>query len=196
MEKEKTYDEWYWKLYRWFKWDAKHVHKTIYQGIKNLIYWFPIIWKDRNWDQFYIYEILKHKLKIQAEYLSEKDTFVSSQQSARNMRICVSLIEKLQDDFYSMEYHDYHETDFDFIPTTIEGKEYYEMKSTEISNTFEDYFDKYPLMYKKITKQQLEKHGSLNNDKSTAMEIAVMNERRARKLLFKILEENIESWWD
>jgi hypothetical protein len=29
-----------------------------------------------------------------------------------------------------------------------------------------------------------------------AMEIAVNNQERSRKLLFKIMEENIEGWWD
>ena len=40
---------------------------NIIQGIKNLLYWFPIIWKDRNFDEHFIYEILKHKLKYQSK---------------------------------------------------------------------------------------------------------------------------------
>jgi hypothetical protein len=28
------------------------------------------------------------------------------------------------------------------------------------------------------------------------MYMSIMNHERARKLLFKILEENIEKWWD
>ena len=32
--------------------------------------------------------------------------------------------------------------------------------------------------------------------KTIAMEIARENQDRCRKLLFKIIEENIEGWWD
>ena len=39
----KEYNEWYWKLYRWFKWEFKYLHRDIAQGIKNLWKWFPII---------------------------------------------------------------------------------------------------------------------------------------------------------
>jgi hypothetical protein len=46
----------------WWNHDGKYYHKYIKQGVKNLIYWFPIIWKDRNWDSHYIFEIMKHKL--------------------------------------------------------------------------------------------------------------------------------------
>ena len=59
MEK---YDNIFWKVYRWFRWDWKHFHKYLYYGIKNLITWFPVIWKDRDWDDYYILEILKFKI--------------------------------------------------------------------------------------------------------------------------------------
>ena len=32
--------------------------------------------------------------------------------------------------------------------------------------------------------------------KSIAMNIAYVNQERAHKLLFKILQQNIEKWWD
>ena len=31
-------------------------------GIKNLWAWFPIIWKDRDWDGWFIYQIIEFKL--------------------------------------------------------------------------------------------------------------------------------------
>ena len=36
--------------------------------IRNLIRWIPIIWKDRDWDFYFTYEILKKKLEFQAEF--------------------------------------------------------------------------------------------------------------------------------
>ena len=32
-------------------------------SIRNIIYWFPVIWKDHNWDYSFLLIILRHKLK-------------------------------------------------------------------------------------------------------------------------------------
>ncbi len=45
--------------------------RSIKYGIKNLITWFPIIWKDRDWDHWYLYKILRFKL-IQMENLQRE----------------------------------------------------------------------------------------------------------------------------
>jgi len=80
------------RIWLWWEHDGKYLHKEIKWGIQNLIYWFPIIWKDRNWDGHYIYEVMKHKLKAQANYVGRRDFHTRAQQDARNMRTCVRLI--------------------------------------------------------------------------------------------------------
>jgi len=47
--------------------------KYVYNSIKNIIRWFPIIWKDRDYDDWYIYTILETKLKHQAKYIGDRD---------------------------------------------------------------------------------------------------------------------------
>jgi len=42
--------------------------RQIRQGIKSLIIWFPVIWKDRWWDQYFIYVVLRHKLHLMEKY--------------------------------------------------------------------------------------------------------------------------------
>jgi len=53
----KEYNEWYWKLYRWFRWELPYQPKYIKYGLKNLYKWFWVIWKDRDWDHHYIYQV-------------------------------------------------------------------------------------------------------------------------------------------
>jgi hypothetical protein len=36
--------------------------RNFWYGIRNLIYWFPVIWKDRHWDHDFIMKIVHHKL--------------------------------------------------------------------------------------------------------------------------------------
>lgn len=47
--------------------------KRFISNIKNVIRWLPVIWKDRDWDDYYIFEVLKFKLKNQAEYIGYHD---------------------------------------------------------------------------------------------------------------------------
>jgi len=136
------YNEWYWKLYRWFRWEFKYQHKYIKYGIQNLYKWFWVIWKDRDWDHHYIFEVLKFKLEKQAKHLAEVGFHNNAQRDAELMMTCVRLINKLQNE----EYYD----------------EMYEHR---------------PLTLELVSKYQA-KHN------------------KAKRLLFKILEERIEEWWD
>lgn len=133
----------------WWKFDGQYLHKKIKRGIQNLIYWFPIIWKDRNWDSHYIFDILKHKLKAQAKYIGDRDWHTRAQQDARRMRLCVSLIEKVQEEAYAMEYMDYGKDRVWFTP--CEDREGSSLYNSEVVNeNFNDYFKKYPLVYKRV----------------------------------------------
>ena len=162
--------------------------KQFFRRIHNLYRWFPIIWKDQDWDDHYIFEILKFKLTNQADYIGRYDRHTCAKRDAEKMMLCVRLIEKVQDEFYGTEYLDYQESNIKFIDSKDHPGSY-EMQVEELSENFDDYFKKYPLVYRSVT--------DLNTPKSKiAFEIAKINEARAHKLLFKILEQNIRQWWD
>ena len=136
------YNEWYWRLYRWVKWKLPYQHKYIKYGVKNLYKWFWVIWKDRDWDHYYIFQILKFKLEKQAKHLTEVGYHESAQREAERMMTCVRLINKLQN---------------------------------------EDYYEEM-YQHKKLTSEIVSKYQVKHN--------------KAKRLLFKILEERIEEWWD
>ena len=75
------------RIYLWWEHDGKYYHKYFKTGVKNIIYWFPIIWKDRNWDSHYIFELMKHKLSAQANYIGTSDRHTRAHQDARRMRL-------------------------------------------------------------------------------------------------------------
>ncbi len=136
------YNEWYWKLYRWFRWEFKYQHKYIKYGVKNLYKWFWVIWRDRDWDHYYIFQVLKFKLEKQAKHLAEVGFNNNAQRDAELMMTCVRLINKIQNEYY-----------------------YDELYKSDIRS------------YEAIQKA-IDKHN------------------KAKRLLFKILEERIEEWWD
>jgi len=184
------------RLLLWWRWEGKHLHRDFYLGIKNIIRWFPIIWKDRDWDDHYIWEILKTKLRNQAKHIGKNGHHVNAERDAERMMLCVRLIDKIQIEYYQSEYIDYCIDKFHW--DDIEDKpDYVQLRIEKISDNLQDYFYKYPLTYIDVMTRPREKliFGNDSN-KRIAMNIAHINADRAQTLLFKILNKHITSWWD
>jgi hypothetical protein len=181
--------------------------RGFFTSVGNLIKWFPVIWKDRDWDDHYIFEVFKFKLEKQAKYIKEKGFHTNSDLDAKRMMLCVKLMEKVQEEFYTMEYMDYEDKDFFFVPTGDDIEDVlggYYMETRLKKENLNDFFKKYPLVYKKIVTDKKYHIFKMDNEDLTsyevksriALNIGRYNHERARKLLFKILSENIERWWN
>ena len=187
------------KIYLWWRFEGRYYHRDFVRGIEKLWYWFPIIWKDRDWDQHYIYEVIKHKLKAQAKYISNNDRHTRAQLDAKRMTLCVKLMQLCQDEPYTMEYMDYAKDKHWFAPCN-DGTDSSTWESENIWENYEDFFKKYPLIYKRVLNGEgpfnIENRDDDERKKVIAMNIGHINQSRAHKLLFKIMQENIERWWD
>jgi hypothetical protein len=162
--------------------------RQFYRRIYNLYRWFPIIWKDQDWDDHYIWEIWKFKLRNQAEYIGNKNRHVKAKRDAEIMLLCARLMDRIQDEYYQYEYTIYHTSEIVFK----DSDQYTDCKEIDIIETseyFDDYFAKYPLIYRMVPDLQAPKL-------KIALQIARINEERAKKLLFTLLERNILRWWD
>jgi hypothetical protein len=184
----------------WWKFEGRYYHRDLYWGIKNLIIWFHIIWKDRDWDSNFIYKILQHKLKLQAKGIAKRDIHVDAKRDAEIMMTCVRLIDKINDEYYQYEYSNYHKSKYWF--EDIDDKPGYSTWESEIeSEDFDNFFKKYPLIYKRVLNGEGwvkydEKNTESERKMRMTMNIGHINQERAKTLLFKILNNNIEKWWD
>ncbi len=161
----------------------------ITDSIWGLIEWFPIIWKDRHWDDHYIFEILKFKLLKQREYLVNNNRHTNVSEANYYITICLNLIDKIQNEYYALEYQDFYRGTTKFIK---EGKYYRHEEKIEFEN-FSGYFQKYPLQVKSL----LKKYPEVKDDKmKLALFLSYRNQKRCQTLLFKILNEKINYWWD
>jgi hypothetical protein len=185
----------------WWNHDGRFIGRWFIRGVKKLIYWFPIIWKDRDCDSYYIFEIMMHKIKAQSKYIGDRDIHRGAKRDAEIMMTCVRLMKLVQDEHYSGEYSDYHKTKHWFEPIN-DGRGCSTWESRLLEENFDDYFKKHPLIYKRVLLGEgvfsLGKHDSVGTEikQRIAMNIGHINEQRAHKLLFKIIEENIKKWWD
>jgi hypothetical protein len=193
------------KIRLWWKFEGRYYHKDFIEGVKNLWKWFPVIWKDRDWDTFFIYEIIRVKLNNQANYIGYHDRHTRAKRDSELMKLSARLIERCQNEFYDLEYMDYHKSDYNWLDVTDKDnipEKYKGSKRLEIelvSENFDDYFKKYPIQYKKVLSGEVNRFISELGEKDKkiiAMEIAHENQDRCRKLLFKIMEKHIEGWWD
>ena len=172
----------------WWEFEGRYYHKDFINGVKNLWNWFPVIWKDRDHDQHFIYEVLIHKLEKQAKYIGERDWHTRAKRDAEKMLLCARLARIQQEDLYQFEFTEYLDQDFEFIPTD-ETEKWFTMESTTTRDNLIEYFHKYKRQHRLLDKTD-------KDTKRIAIEIARNNQERSRKLLFKIMEENIGKWWD
>jgi hypothetical protein len=160
-------------------------------GVKNIFRWAPTLYKDKDWDSWYIYNILQKKIEYQRQEIINANRHTDIDRDNRDMTIALNLLERVKDDYYGVEHIDYNETKIDFVP--VEGNSNLkEMKMTVLSENYDEFLKKYPSSVRKVLK---EKGNNLDKD-VLCVYVARYNQERARKLLFKLLEQKIEKWWD
>ncbi len=102
----------YKEKFKWWKYDFKddlmHRFPILYRmetyyynirnGIRNIIDWLPVVWKDRDYDQNYIYYVLKYKLTKQADHFEKYGITLHNDEIVKQIRLTVVFIDLLIDE--------------------------------------------------------------------------------------------------
>ena len=81
--------------------------RSFKEGIENLWMWFPIIWKDRQFDYAYLERMLLYKMELMYDRFSDPDETMVDWEYGRSgcalqaLRICITILERRQEDFYT-----------------------------------------------------------------------------------------------
>jgi len=165
--------------------------KVFFHSIYNLYRWFPIIWKDDDFSPDYIYDILKFKLENQANYLEKYD----NPRKSEWIRTCIRLIDRIQEEYYSSEYMRYQKSEFLF--KELENfPNVHELLHKELEEHFDDLFKKYPLIHKRSLNGEVYVINPNTSKKRMALNISMINHNRAKRLLYKILDSQLDKWSD
>lgn len=159
-------------------------------GIKNIFRWMPTLYKDKDWDDWYIFTILQKKIEFQRKEIIYANRHIDVDRDNRDMTIVLNLIERVKDEYYNTEYLDYEESNYRFEP--VEGKE--NLRSLEIDVLTESY-DKFLKKYQSSVRKVLKERPDLNK-KDLCFYVSKHNQEKAYNLLFKILKERMRWWWD
>jgi len=150
-------------------------------GIKNLITWFPVIWKDRQWDHWFIYEILHKKLSLTEYHIRNYGHHVRAEQDADNIKKCVLLLKRLKDDEYSENAFKQHREKW--------GEPKFIWKES-------DRPDCHKLLIEHDTIKTEEDKIQERKDFKNAYDHEDYLKQQDLDLLFKIIRKHIQTWWD
>lgn len=161
------------KIYYFFRYD-------LWRGIRNLYDFFPVVWYNQNWDtELNVYRFLKKKFEL-VEPVLRNGHLVNGERNAKQLRICIHLLDRLIKD----EYHD------------MVFKEHYK-KWGESRYGFEP-LDSCGCLFTTF-------NINVRNPKDKEREaeesrILYKKEEEIRKqdqeMLFNIMRRKISSWWD
>jgi len=160
----------------WFK-------RKIWQ-IKNVIKWLPKIWNQYDFDSCYSIEVFRFQLEKQAQFFeSSKAVTLSAKNKASRIRMVLRLMDKVYNGDYEMSYIDEFEkiygegsSDISFVntnnPKLFSMKKKYELTESE------------------------EKIREMDQVHNNLFLNSFEKQRRAHKLLWDLIEHNIQGWWD
>ena len=151
--------------------------RQIWYGITNIIAWFPIIWRDRDWDHWYVYEILCFKLKRMEKLFRKYGHAVESESIADQIKEVIVGLDRLVEDDYCTDLYSTIRKRWGELEFAETGKDGYStLKATKVK-----------------TKEDEESY-------STAIRECVKLEEKAIQedlaLVFDTMRDNIRSWWD
>jgi hypothetical protein len=167
--------------------------KEFVDGITNIIRWIPTLYRDRDWDDFYITKMLQKKIEFQREYLVKHNRHLSIPQDNRDMTWVLNLIERKHEDYYQLEKYDYEDSEFVFTPC-IDKPGYSTLDTKVNSENWDDYLAKYKGAVRRVKKAYPNRDLSAKDD--LVFWVARYNQERAEKLLWKIMAERSVKWWD
>ena len=165
----------------------KYFFKRKWQQIKRVIDFLPIIWKGYDFDYKYSIELFQHQLKRQAEFLESDDAkTVESINNAKRIRTAITLMQKVYDEDYGMEYLDkieqlYGKTRYDFIPT---------------DNVKEDGVGTYTLKIRNENAVDDNHQKEIDEVSRQMMLLSREKQEKAHRILWEFISHNIRSWWD
>lgn len=172
-------------------WERMHMNffpwqiNSFFKGVKNIFAWMPTVYKDRNYDDYYITKILQKKILFQRKTLVNNNRHEGVEAINFWMTVLLNLLERQHTGYYENELNKYCNKEYFFLNESIH--------STTKWDNYQAYFEKYPRSVKAV-KAKFPKF--TNDNESVAMAVSCYNQQKCRNLLFEIMKQKSADWWD
>jgi hypothetical protein len=156
--------------------------RWFFRKIKRVIEFFPIVWNGYDFDYRHALDLFHYQLSRTANFMdSDRAYSVRAKQDARRLRTILELMKKVYDEEYRMEHFDKMEQvwgnwSMDWGDNG-NGTSTYRGSKWELADT-------------------PEKQKEADEQFSTLSILAENKHQRAKKLLWKLVEHNLEHMWD
>jgi hypothetical protein len=172
--------------------------RKFFSGVKNVFRWMPTIYKDKDFDDYFITKLLQKKIENQREFLVKNNSHYNIDTDNFWMTVVLNLIEREHEEYYGMEYIDYLDEQLMFSPI---GNDLFEMNSQVSSERLSEYLEKYPSSTRKVAKRLGLSYSNTNelslaDKRSLAFRVSSDRQTKCRNLLFEILKVKSSHWWD
>lgn len=147
-------------------------------GIKNFFIYAPVIYKDRDFDYTFFYQLMRVKLEKMSKAGIDK-----------RVDLCLSMIPFLLEE--DLEMNSYYRSRFSFV-RNAEGL--FTLEKDMEEDNLEEFFAKHRAK-ERIVRKELGDRGDLSNYR-IAMYITIMIEQQAKRIFFRTIENNIDRWWN
>ena len=172
---KKELSDLYWEI----RWHVKQ-HSRVYRayknskyGIRNLIKWFPVIWRDRDWDEFYLLKLLSFKFKNMSDLHLKYGVSENSKEIAKHLKELSELANRIAEQDYTVE--------------AFGNKKYlvdkHKMEFTKLDN------GNYAVEFTGLTDEERKEMLNLHRLEGVLLE-------RDIEKLFTIMKNDIRLWWN
>ena len=155
--------------------------KWFFRQLRRSLGYFKASWGGYDWDYNYSINIFKYSLTRLHKHMDSKDWFTESKQRARRLKTIIDLMEKVYDGRYALEYQD-------------------KMKALYGGNVLDFWFEDTGrgdgTSYLKFEYEKWDNKEEVDTIYSKLMAESRSKQDKAHKLLWRLIEHNIQYFWD
>jgi len=151
---------------------------AVFFRIRNIIRWLPVIWKDRDDDEHYIFLILRQKLLHVEKYLRVAN-FVGNQREADKVHFAVMLLDRI----IAQNYHEIA----------------YRQHRMKWGEPQPDFVHKDGMIYLAVTYPNAlteQEQKQAQTEASRCAELERFLEKQDIETLFRHLSKHVQGWWE
>ena len=157
--------------------------KRFFRKCRNVLRWIPTIWKDEDWDQTYIYDMLLLKLERQRDFfLSDRAYAANAKETANQIQTAIDLLHMTRDSWEFYECPVLEELDAKWGKGVLRTEPYG-------NNSYQLHIDIDGV------KTEADK-AQYNEEYKTGMERARKEYQKDKRTAFKYIADHIDYWWD
>lgn len=83
--------------------------RKVINGIRNLIYWLPVIWRSGDYDDHFLWMVIQHQIKAMRNHIHKHRMHMGWEKDVHHMDITIHLLERILRNEYCINAYVRHE---------------------------------------------------------------------------------------